>query len=165
LQRKLVTGYHGCIGKGSIGYRQQGRILKVIDMVSIRRECPLESYVSLFIIQELLRLPYREGLLLQGKNMKKLKKLIPKGYYCYSVKNGKTIPCPYWSIDKKHSKQNNGYCAYLEKGDWDINKESRWREVKYVNGKKKKGKTSTAEEIGIPMSLLWDMCKDCGIKE
>ena len=68
--------------------------------------------------------------------------LIPKGMYCYVpvVPNflgiGKLVikKCPYWSLDEKHEKQDNGYCAYLEKGDWEL-----------CGG------------------LLWDACKECGI--
>jgi len=64
---------------------------------------------------------------------------IPKGFYCYTrLKNGKLKICPYWSKNNSKPKQNNGYCAYLEKGDWEYSK-------------------------GI--TLLWDMCKMCGINE
>ena len=97
--------------------------------------------------------------------MKKDKRKIPKGYYCYRYKGKKIIPCSYWSIRKDKPEQENGYCAYLEKGDWDINKEKRWRTMRYINGKKVYGKWQTAEEIGIPMSLLWDMIKECNIRE
>ena len=58
-------------------------------------------------------------------------KKIPKGIYCYD-KNGL---CPHWSLNESREKQNNGYCAFLKKGDWDM-----------------KG-----------FSLLWDQCKECGI--
>ena len=59
---------------------------------------------------------------------------IPKGIYCYD-ENG---VCPYWSLSKKGGIQNNGYCAFLEVGDW-----------------------------GDPdgwISLLWDQIKECGRK-
>jgi hypothetical protein len=79
--------------------------------------------------------------------MKKDKRLIPKGYYCYrkllQIK-GTNPPefkmvgvCPYWSIKTDKPIQSNGYCAYLERGDWEIKKYH---------------------------SLLWDMVKECGIK-
>jgi len=98
--------------------------------------------------------------------MKKDKRKIPKGFYCYRYKRKKLIPCPYWSIRKGKPKQKNGYCAYLGKGDWDINKEKKWRTVYYdKNGKKVYSKLQSAIEIGIPMSLLWDMVKECNIKE
>lgn len=55
---------------------------------------------------------------------------IPKGCYCYD-ENGL---CPHW--EKRHDKpeQENGYCHYLQKGDWDFT-----------------------------FGLLWDQCKECGV--
>ena len=104
--------------------------------------------------------------------IKKDKRRIPKGYYCYSCQNYKEFKfkdikvCPYWSLRRGKPKQNNGYCAYLEKGDWDINNEQRWRR-EYTRGKNKGKKDSwkTANEIGLYMSLLWDQVKECGVKE
>ena len=95
---------------------------------------------------------------------KKDKRLIPKGLYCYSdTRNRK---CPYWSIKKGKPYQENGYCAYLKKGDWDLNKETEWIQIHTdKKGRQREGKTKTAYEIGLPMSLLWDQCKECGIKE
>lgn len=57
--------------------------------------------------------------------------VIPAGIYCYD-QNGL---CPYWSsrADKHH--QENGYCSFLEVGDWEV-----------------KG-----------CSLLWDQVKECGV--
>jgi len=59
---------------------------------------------------------------------------IPEGIYCYD-ENGL---CPYWSkaLDKPH--QENGFCAFLNIGDWQ-------------------------EEAGF--ALLWDQVKLCGINE
>ena len=57
--------------------------------------------------------------------------VIPKGYYCYDDK-GK---CPYWELRSDKPKEENGYCKYLQIGDW--------------------------EEDG--MSLLFDQCKECNI--
>ena len=54
--------------------------------------------------------------------MKKDKKLIPKGLYCYTYIKGKKIVCPYWSIIKERPKQFNGYCSYLETGDLELSK-------------------------------------------
>lgn len=56
---------------------------------------------------------------------------IPKGDYCYD-KNG---TCRFWSLDKNRFTQENGYCSYLSKGDWDFQ----------------------------GTGLLWDMVKECGI--
>ena len=72
---------------------------------------------------------------------------IPKGVYCYEIlsfgkgENGmpvaKTRLCPYWDRDESKPEQSNGYCWYIEKGDW--------------------------EEDGT--FLLWDQCKECGIND
>ena len=116
--------------------------------------------------------------------MKKIKKqypkevlaVIPKGYYCHGeikVINNKsdwnnTYICPFWFKIKTRLKQENGYCALLGKGDYELNNEVKWQEIKSINKNnksKKINKSKTAHEIGLPMSLLWDQCKECGIKE
>jgi hypothetical protein len=61
-----------------------------------------------------------------------MKKRIPQGLYCYD-ENGR---CPWWSVNLRYPKQNNGYCSYLEKGDWMDN-----------------------------FGLLWDQVKECGVNE
>jgi hypothetical protein len=65
--------------------------------------------------------------------------VIPEGAYCYTIagplKDGR-LPikkCPYWSIDSRRPKQENGYCSFLGKGDWELS-----------------------------IGLLWDQCKECG---
>jgi len=65
---------------------------------------------------------------------KKDTSVIPEGMYCYTHENGKQKNCPYWSRNKKYDKYCNGYCSYLEMGDWNYG------------------------------TLLWDQCKECGIK-
>lgn len=45
--------------------------------------------------------------------------------------------CPYWSKNPDQPYQENGYCALLGMGDWAIG-----------DG-----------------SLLWDQCKECGVKD
>lgn len=57
---------------------------------------------------------------------------IPKGVYCYD-ENG---ICPYWKKCADRPEQENGYCEYLEQGDWEMT-----------------------------FGLLWDQCKECGINE
>lgn len=59
------------------------------------------------------------------------KEKIPKGIYCYD-ENG---ICPFWDKSPDHPRQENGFCHFLGKGDW--------------------------ESEGI--SLLWDQVKECGI--
>jgi len=63
--------------------------------------------------------------------------LIPEGEYCYTRDtDGKIQRCPFWDIFKQMPKQDNGFCHFLNEGDW--------------------------QSEGI--SLLWDQCKECGIK-
>ena len=75
--------------------------------------------------------------------------VIPKGCYCYGNmrdeggknKNGlpifKVDVCPYWDKDEDREEQMNGYCWFLEEGDWE-------------NG---------------GGGLLWDQCKYCGVND
>ena len=98
--------------------------------------------------------------------MKKDKILIPKGYYCYTHlkfnKNGswKIIGlCPYWSKRENKHEQENGYCAYLEKGDWEFNEKYK------KQGGWKNTKGEPVETPDIPLSFIWDMVKECNINE
>lgn len=74
--------------------------------------------------------------------------VIPAGLYCYVPKSGwkiredgtpyfETEICPYWASNPDKDEQESGYCAFLQRGDW--------------------------ESEGFP--LLWDQCKECGIKD
>lgn len=56
---------------------------------------------------------------------------IPDGIYCYDEHG----VCPYWSKDASQREQENGYCGFLQRGDW--------------------------EDPGI--SMLWDQVKECGL--
>ena len=78
--------------------------------------------------------------------------VIPNGIYCYD-ENGK---CPYWDLREDKPYQRNGYCSFMEKGDWDFNATREYKSDQT-------GETQTADEIGLPFSLLWDSCKECGI--
>ena len=61
--------------------------------------------------------------------MKKDISEIPTGMYCYTChgyyvgEDGqvrlKTKRCPYWSSREDKPEQQNGYCGYLGKGDWE----------------------------------------------
>ena len=80
--------------------------------------------------------------------------LIPRGFYCKG--------CPFWFKDGSRREQENGYCSYLGKGDWDINDEY----PQLVEVKKRKADGSYKTEFVnkselLPMSLLWDGCKEC----
>lgn len=70
-------------------------------------------------------------------------KLIPYGLYCYEIESYdyenhrlKIKPCPYWSKDPNKPEQDNGYCSYLQMGDWDMS-----------------------------LGMLWDQVKECGVNE
>ena len=84
--------------------------------------------------------------------MEKDKSVIPKGIYCY----GKNGLCPYWSCRKDKLEQENGYCSYIEKGDWEINDEAVMEDMKT-------GETARARDIGLNVGLLWDQCKECDV--
>jgi len=66
--------------------------------------------------------------------------LIPKGLYCHG--SGDDFPsvyiCPYWDFNEAHPHQENGYCHFIGKGDWEI--------------------------AVFEFSLIWDKCKEYGIK-
>ena len=57
--------------------------------------------------------------------------IIPKGIYCYDENR----VCPYWNLKEFKPEQENGYCSFLEEGDWEME----------------------------GVSLLWDQCKECGV--
>ena len=70
--------------------------------------------------------------------------LIPRGMYCYKhikeLKSGELRiigVCSYWEIRQDKPYQENGYCSFLEEGDW--------------------------EDKGV--FLLWDMVKECNINK
>lgn len=68
---------------------------------------------------------------------------IPKGPYCYTtdgIFKGTTLKikiCPYWDKVKNAPEQENGYCHYLDEGDFDDG----------------------------PCFLLWDQVKECGVND
>jgi hypothetical protein len=71
------------------------------------------------------------------KLLKEPEKYIPQGCYCYERIQGKFRACPFWDCDETKPDQENGYCHYLEEGDWEN------------------------DHFG----LLWDMVKECGIND
>ncbi len=67
---------------------------------------------------------------------------IPKGLYCYKLVQSKNpsetglpeqIKCPHWKIDKDYDRQNNGFCALLNLGDWEDSGSMLWDQVKECN--------------------------------
>jgi hypothetical protein len=79
---------------------------------------------------------------------------IPKGLYCYD-ENGK---CPYWSLIKNLPIQENGYCSFLKKSDYDLNEEQG-----EIHGRNRNNGEFVIPTHFLPLSLLWDQCKECGI--
>lgn len=79
---------------------------------------------------------------------------IPNGLYCYDEK-GK---CPYWSLREDLPKQENGYCSFLGKSDWDLNEERGPMEWHDRTGKV----VNVTKPHEIPNSLIWDEVKECG---
>lgn len=76
---------------------------------------------------------------------------IPIGSYCRD--------CVFRDIDKTKPPQMNGYCHYMKKGDWDITNEA------VVIDMKTGEKVSLKDMEGISMGLIWDGCKECGVKD
>ena len=60
--------------------------------------------------------------------------VIPLGIYCYTYIKDEYQCCPFWSTRPEYGEQHSGYCSLLEIGDWQV-----------------------------PMGLLWDQVKECGI--
>ena len=79
---------------------------------------------------------------------------IPKGDYCYKMlklmppREGEKLPylktrvCPYWTRLEGHLSQEDGYCRWMECGDYFQDKKG------VHNG----------------TFLLWDQVKECGIR-
>jgi hypothetical protein len=105
------------------------------------------------------------GILPDCETLNKGTSRIPVGYYCHQKNDFNNI-CPYWSMDKTKPAQENGYCSYLEKGDWDFNAEVADMDVE-VSTRNHDGTyiTTIMKYRDLPpTSLLWDKCKECGIK-
>ena len=78
--------------------------------------------------------------------------VIPRGYCCYSHKDGKEVICPYWRRIEGRPHQEDGYCDYLEEGDLEINADTEEYDPK----------TGKISDSPINVGLLWDMVKECG---
>ncbi len=65
------------------------------------------------------------------------KQLIPSGPYCYTSIRGELKLCPFWDNFEQMPEQSSGFCHYLKQGDF----------------------------TGGGLSLLWDMCKECGVND
>ena len=108
--------------------------------------------------------------------LKDYSKYIPKGLYCYD-ENGKD--CPFWELKRgEYPEQEDGYCHYLKKYDWELNEEYQKTTILVYSkdNTNKEGKSVeelykreidpvTKKSMHFPLSLLWDQCKECGINE
>ena len=120
---------------------------------SARKDCAdLQKFMeeSKEQIYKAFKIP--KGLMIDGKLDTSV---IPKGGYCYGEKG----TCPYWTLSENHPEQENGYCAYLKQGDWEINAST---EKTLIDNH---GKKWSPAEMPFGIGLLWDQIKDCGINE
>lgn len=105
--------------------------------------------------------------------LKTPEKYIPEGLYCYH----KDYICPFWDLKRgEYPEQEDGYCHFLGKSDWDINKEYK-KKSKIIKSPNEEHVGKLIEEVfddtyidpisgkitHMIMSLLWDQCKECGI--
>jgi len=94
--------------------------------------------------------------------------LIPRGFYCYSIQKGAREYCPFYFVDGTKRSQENGYCSYIGKGDWDINEEH--PKIVEINRRqpdgtyKKEMIERIRDSIFWEVGLLFDACKECGTK-
>jgi len=91
---------------------------------------------------------------------------IPRGDYCYKVIKTKKNPpaiyiknCPYWDYREDWPVQACGYCHFLKRGDIDINLDKT-----IVLTEVKTGEEYKPSEMPFGIGLLWDQCKECGIR-
>lgn len=89
---------------------------------------------------------------------RKLKKKIPRGFYCYTYKKGEYYCCPFWGRDKNLPEQQNGCCSLLKKNDVDLDKEAIVTDMKT-------GEIIDNDDVPFSFGLLWDQIKECGIKK
>lgn len=89
------------------------------------------------------------------------------------------MECPFWDSKKgEYPDQEDGYCHYLGKSDWDINEERQHTSyvVSFSKNKELEGKSVyevfdgpleidpiSGKTMHFGMSLLWDQCKECGV--
>ena len=75
--------------------------------------------------------------------LKEAENIIPKGLYCYEIKDKDPITCklliqtcPFWDRSENYGRMDCGYCHLLKLGDW---------------------------ENDDYMTMLWDKIKECDI--
>ena len=102
-------------------------------------------------------------------------KYIPKGHRCFSRgKDNQVIMCPFYDIDLNMPEKFNGYCHFLQLGDWELGLEV--SETMVLTGiplLEAEGKTPyelfmMESPISCPnweLSKLWKERKECGVNE
>lgn len=86
---------------------------------------------------------------------------IPKGRYCH-VSSDLNKVCPYWTYDTKHTEEHeNGFCLYLNKGDWDLNEENGMITLDTYNKEGILLRRNKVNAHDFQFSLLWDQVKAC----
>ena len=112
------------------------------------------------------------------KYLENPEKHIPDGFYCYN-KDGK---CVFWERKLgEFPSQEDGYCHYLGKSDWELNEERQHTFVIGGNQNEELNGKTVAEVFEEPtdddidpisgkvihfgLSLLWDQCKECHIND
>ncbi len=100
-------------------------------------------------------------------------KYIPFGFYCYEYSSQQL--CPFWaSKPGQYPPQEDGYCHFLGKSDWDLNEAySNLGKVVCVDESCNRKTIDTlfngdidpvsGKKEHFPLSLIWDQCKECGI--
>jgi hypothetical protein len=95
--------------------------------------------------------------------LKEPEKYIPQNTpYCHQ---GKHV-CPFWDVKDDLPEQENGYCHYLGKSDYELNEEYNRQPIKVWSretGKWVETITEKMFDLHFPTSLLWDQCKECRI--
>ncbi len=77
-------------------------------------------------------------------------------FYCHTDGDSNDV-CPYWSLRDDLPKNENGYCSFLGKSDWDLNEEQ--GTVKVTN---KNHKSVTQENTHIfHVSMLFEKLRGC----
>lgn len=102
---------------------------------------------------------------------KEPEKYIPKKtIYCYH-NWGISDACPFWDTAENRDEQCCGVCHYLNTTDYEQNHiinhndDGCWMQPGENGYEAIKGTTAELFGEDFPHSLLWDMCKECGINE
>ena len=107
--------------------------------------------------------------------LKEYKTYIPYGLYCYDEYDNS---CPFFELKEgEYPEQEDGYCHYLKKSDWELNeeyekttiliqsknKENEGKSIKVLMGVNYAIDPISKKKCHFPISSLWDECKECSI--